>query len=747
MVMYGFSYWIGIASLFLLADAAQAQTGMLQGRVVDAETETVLPSVNVAARGGGEFYGASTDVRGRYVVAGLAPGVYQVEVSAIGYLPQVFSRSVAPGDTVRLDVRLEPQAYELNEITVGGVQERRTDVATVQSVPLASLAREDAAAAADVARLIPAAHVQTNSRGETLVYLRGAGERQVAVFFDGALLNVPWDNRVDLSLVPAGVIGAMTVAKGGASVLYGTNVSGGAINLTSRALEGSGVFTEVSGTWGQPQAGQGHLTHLGRRGSLSYTGSVGYAGQTGAALPGEADLPFSQQGDVRTNTDRRLLNGLVRGSYRFSGGARLGVSALHIGGEKGIAPESHLDPDVSRVRFWRYPAWRTTMLIGHGALPVGRASELRGAVWGSLFTQRIRQFQTAQYDALLETQDDEDRTAGARLTWRQPAGPGTLRLALNALTSQHDQQNTEPGDEGQPAETERLIFRQHIYSGGAEYELPLSGRLRALVGGSLDAVVMPLTGDKPARDPFTDWGGTTGLVYDLTSNWTLRASAGRKVRFPTMRELFGEALNRFLVNPDLQPETSVLLEAGAGYQRGFVSGEVVGFFSRTSDAIDQRTVEAEGGSKRQRINLEGSRALGVEAVGQARRGRWSADGHLTWLYARTFREAAWQPFVERPEWLGTLTLAWNSPRGFSFSAQPVYTGRAYSLDDDGALVPLPASLALNLRTAYGFTLSQSRDVFGEVFLRVDNATDALVLPQLGLPEPGREARIGASISF
>ncbi|MGI9175463.1 MAG: TonB-dependent receptor [Rhodothermales bacterium] len=736
-----------MAVLFPVTGAAWAQTGTLQGYAEDAETETALADVNVAVRGSGEVYGASTDVRGRYTVAGLEPGRYRVEVSALGYLPQAFNRSVAPGDTLRLDVRLDPQAYELNEITVGGVQDRRATVATVQSVPLASLAREDATAAADVARLIPAAHVQTNSRGETLVYLRGAGERQVAVFFDGALLNIPWDNRVDLSLVPASVIGGMTVAKGGASVLYGTNVSGGAINLTSRALEGGGAFTEVSGTLGQPRAGQGHLTRLGQHGRLSYTGSIGYAEQNGAALPGNADLPFSQQGDIRTNTDRQLLNGFVRGSYWFRSGARLGVSALHIGGEKGIAPESHLDPDVSRVRYWRYPAWRTTMLIGHGALPVGPASELRGAVWGSFFTQRIRQFGSARYDALKETQDDEDLTAGTRLTWRQPAGPGTLHLALNALTSQHEQQNVETGESGQPAEALRLTFRQHVYSGGAEYELPLAPRLRGLVGGSLDAIVMPLTGDKPGRDPFTDWSATTGLVYDLASAWTLRASTGRKVRFPTMRELFGEALNRFLVNPDLQPETSVLAEVGAGYRRGFLSGEVIGFYSRTSDAIDQRTVEAEGGSKRQRINLEGSRAFGVEAVGGARLGRWSADGHLTWLHARTFREAAWRPFVERPEWLGTLTLAWNSLSGFSLAVQPVYTGRAYSLDDDGALVPLPASLALSLRTAYGFALDQRRGLFGEVFFRIDNATDAVVLPQLGLPGPGREARVGASLSF
>jgi len=80
--------------------------------------------------------------------------------------------------------------------------------------------------AAAVVRRLPSAHVPTNSRGEALIYLRSAGERQVAAFFDGALLNVPWDNRYDLSLVPASVINTVTSASGTLSPQYGVNALG-----------------------------------------------------------------------------------------------------------------------------------------------------------------------------------------------------------------------------------------------------------------------------------------------------------------------------------------------------------------------------------------------------------------------------------------------------------------------------------------------------------------------------------------
>jgi hypothetical protein len=45
---------------------------------------------------------------------------------------------------------------------------------------------------------------------------------------------------------------------------------------------------------------------------------------------------------------------------------------------------------------------------------------------------------------------------------------------------------------------------------------------------------------------------------------SLRAGVGQKTRFPTMRELFDEALDRFMVNPELEPESALMVEVGLG---------------------------------------------------------------------------------------------------------------------------------------------------------------------------------------
>ena len=170
----------------------------------------------------------------------------------------------------------------------------RASVYTVRRVELAKIGGVDAAVVSDFARLIPAAYIQTNSRGETLIYLRNAGDRQVGIFFEGALLNIPWDNRVDMSLIPASVIGGVSVAKGVPPVEYGTNVLGGAVNLTARTLDTPYSQTEIVSRFGTEGRVGGSITHQGRSDRVTYQGSVAYTKVDGLALPSDVVFSFNQ---------------------------------------------------------------------------------------------------------------------------------------------------------------------------------------------------------------------------------------------------------------------------------------------------------------------------------------------------------------------------------------------------------------------------------------------------------------------
>ena len=460
-------------------------------------------------------------------------------------------------------------SYDLAEIVVsdGSIFEAETN--TVQKVSIADISRRNASSVSELARLIPAAHIQTNSRGESLIYLRSAGERQVGLFFNGALLNVPWDNRMNLDLVPASVIGGMTVTKGVPSVLYGTNVLGGAINITSRTIDYEGAVTEIGGQFGEYATTNFSLTHIQSKGALKFTGAAGYSSRDGLPLP-PVSLYSQNSASTRSNTDRKVLNLFGQGSYRLPNGTALGVSYLFIDGNFGIAPEGHLDPEESNVRYWRYPRFLNSTVVLNASIPLGSKAILRSATWGSWFNQDINAYDSETYERIEQQQQDEDNTAGTRITLNQQLGAGHLSMALNGLKSQHRELTLvvqEDGSLTDENDAEAEIFEQYVFSAGAEYSASLSDDMRVTMGASFDGIATPETGNKPARDPQTGFGVSGGLQYRLATQWLLRTSVGKKVRFPTMRELFGEALNRFLLNSDLKPESSFVTELAHCYQR------------------------------------------------------------------------------------------------------------------------------------------------------------------------------------
>ena len=637
------------------------------------------------------------------------------------------------------------RSYEMAEIVIGETAPRRNDPAALRRIPLAEIARSDAGSVAGIARLLPAAHIQTNSRGETLIYLRGAGERQVAIFLDGALMNVPWDNRIDLSFIPSGILGGMGVAHGASSVLYGTNTVGGVLLLTSRNLDRPGRLSELSisgGTAGWQRFEGMHLVR-GRRQSLLV--GAGFSSTDGQPVPKGADLEYEPNSRLRINTDRQLAHAFVRYGLDVAG-VRWSASLLHASGRQGIAPEGHLDPAKGSVRYWRYPRW--AMMLGSLSMVRDlRADEhLRATAWVSRFAQRIDQFESIAYRSLGAREDDEDLTVGGRVSYDRPAGQGALVLAATGFASSHRQVDAE-SEAGLLVPSPQQTYSQLVWSLGSEYRSEWSRRVRTTVGLGLEGIGTPETGDKPPRPGQASWTTSMGGVVDLSNGWSIRAAAGRKLRFPTPRELFGTALGRFLVDSGLRPESAWSADLGAVRSFEDAELETTVFYRRTFDTIDQENVVVDGGRFRRRINLDGSSALGIEVAGRLEpREGLEVEGHATVMRGRVIGVTGRTKPVEKPEILATAIATWRFGRGIAASVQGTWTGRAWGLGLENELVALPDAIVLDTRMAWR-RLVGSSGVFAEVFVRVDNVFDELTMAQLGLPGAGRLAKAGISLSL
>lgn len=94
-----------ILILFLLCGVI-AEGGTIRGRVFDKDNETPIIGANVIVKG--TYKGAATDLDGNFIITGLSPGDYDIEISTIGYKVQLYTGiSVDQTSVVRIEVAME----------------------------------------------------------------------------------------------------------------------------------------------------------------------------------------------------------------------------------------------------------------------------------------------------------------------------------------------------------------------------------------------------------------------------------------------------------------------------------------------------------------------------------------------------------------------------------------------------------------------------------------------------------------
>ncbi|WP_292965305.1 TonB-dependent receptor plug domain-containing protein [Novosphingobium sp. UBA1939] len=610
-------------------------------------------------------------------------------------------------------------------IVVTGAREAPNSAAFETRHALDPLSAPDAASADELLRALPALHLPTNSRGETIAFVRNAAERQVAIFYEGADINIPWDNRLDLSLIPAGLIGAARSAAGPLAPHYGVNALA-AISLSPIERNAGAI------SYGTGNRVDGRLAVV--LGPATIGGS--YARRDGDPLPGNARLPYSQTGrTLRTNTDRELasLFGRVKGRVAAQD---VSLTAFHVWGSKGIAPEGNRD---TGARFWRYPDVRHTLIVGNARSALGASTELDSTVWHQRFGQTIDDYASAAYHRVNARQIDRDRTWGLRELLKHRAGAAMFVGSFNLLQSTHRQRDIAYVDGNPPTLLPApLFYKQRNWSIGGEIEYDLSRAVRGEIGIGYDVVDYLRTGDKPPVDKARDWTGRAALIVDAGDGWRLRGAIGRKMRAPTMRERFGEAIKRFLPNPALKPEQILSAEIAAEWRGRNGSFYLIPFAQDLDNTIDQRRV----GSLRQRINLAGSTVQGAELGGDWRPHRHlTLSGNATWARARRKQNAAGElnRLAEKPAVLANARADYTHPRGATAAIEARYVGRAYSADSIGALVPLRTSTSVDMHLGHRFEAGGQPF---EAFVHLANIGDTVIEPQLGLPGPGRAIRVG-----
>lgn len=647
-----------------------------------------------------------------------------------------------PRDTTRTDTtmfRLERllAAMVRPVMTAGGVSAIDVDVVSLR-LPAAPTAEE-------VLREIPTLHVRTNTRGEAEIAVRGSESRQVAVLLDGVPLTLGWDGRTDVSVFAAGAVDNIRFVRGVSSMLHGPNVLGGVVEMSTaaRLLPRSASFS-ASATLDR-EGGYAAAAHAEQPFGDNRAGVVrigaGWRDRPGVPLPDGISEPVATDG-LRLNTDATSLSGFFSLRYDRDGHGWASLSASGFRGERGIAAEL----GAAQPRLWRYPDIQRLIMAlsggtGHHDTPWGRG-DIEASVGVDVGHTRIRSYGTRAYDDVVGREDGNDRTITTRLLADHTLGPrGNLAAAFTLANIDHD------------AIVDGLAagYRQRLMSVAGEstwmlVETPAASlaTLRLSVGGAWDRGWTPRAGDLPATGTMDDWGVRAGLSAIFAGGATLvHAGVSRRGRFPALREMYSEALDRFVPNPDLRTERLVALETGVTTRVGTGEVQIVGFHHDLSGAIRRITLDD---GRRMRVNSDELVSTGIELLFNQSLGAVSFGGDLT-LQSTRLEDPSTSLSSEPENLPGRTARGWVSfpiAAGFTGVGEAAYTGPQFCQDpDSGADVELAGGTWLNATLSRIWSLGSARRL--EASASADNLADSALYDQCGLPRPGRMLSVSVRV--
>lgn len=215
---------------------AVAQTGIVAGRVIDAETQQPVPAVNVLLHG--TRFGDVSDAQGRYEIGPVPAGRYTLVFLHIGYdtlkVPDVH---VAAGRRVMPDVALRPAIYAMPEVLVEAARERRRQDRTLVSLRVMNprTARRMAGAAEDVFRALQVLPgVLAQSEFDTRLYVRGGRPDQNLTLVDGISVYDPYRLFGLVTMFNPETVSDVRLLAGGFPAKYGDRLS--AVLLVSNRI-------------------------------------------------------------------------------------------------------------------------------------------------------------------------------------------------------------------------------------------------------------------------------------------------------------------------------------------------------------------------------------------------------------------------------------------------------------------------------------------------------------------------------
>jgi iron complex outermembrane receptor protein len=210
----------------------RAQTCIVQGKVMDEQTNEPLPFVNIGIKG--LPTGTFSDSNGLYQIE-LSKGETVLIISCVGYEKQEKHVNVDGKKKLFLDIQMTPISQELSTFVVSGSkyeQKVENSISTIEVLKSQSILVSNPSSIDKAIDKIPGITIVNNEpqiRGGS-GFSSGLGSRVMVMVDDIPMLSGN-AGRPDWGFLPVDDVDQIEVVKGASSAVYGSSAITGAINI------------------------------------------------------------------------------------------------------------------------------------------------------------------------------------------------------------------------------------------------------------------------------------------------------------------------------------------------------------------------------------------------------------------------------------------------------------------------------------------------------------------------------------
>lgn len=233
---------------------AQNASGIITGVVSDQATGETLPAVNVVIEG--TLRGASTDAEGRFTIASVSPGRYNLVLSFISYKPlRIEGVEVKAGNITEISASMTDQSVELSDIVVVATKRNDSEVTimtnirsspvVVSGISAQLISRTQDKDASEVVRRLPGVSIVDDK----FIVVRGLSSRYNNVWLNNSSApSLEADARsFSFDLIPSSMIENIFILKSPTAELP-ADYSGGFIKISTTGIPSENRFFVSYGT-------------------------------------------------------------------------------------------------------------------------------------------------------------------------------------------------------------------------------------------------------------------------------------------------------------------------------------------------------------------------------------------------------------------------------------------------------------------------------------------------------------------